>query len=131
MPTLSSLALNPSTFSLTLDSSGNIAVLTGAAAMAQDAACAIQEYLGENYWDVTQGVDWLGRILGVNPPPSLALLKQLLQAPAVASNANIAAAQIFISSFNNRSITGQVQVVSVTGETGVANFSVVNPQGAG
>ena len=126
----SSLALDD-TWDLTVDANGNIAVLDEPDSLAQDAASAIQTYLGECYFDTTIGVPWLEQILGVNPPPSLPLLKQILVDAVLNANSDIASAQVFITSFSNRAISGQVQVVSTVGQIAAANFSVVNPQGAG
>ncbi len=120
-----------STWDLAVDSNGNIAVILEPTSLAQDAASSIQTYLGEYYFDVTVGVPWLTRVLGVNPPPPLALLKQLLIDAALGVSPDIASAQVFITSFSNRSISGQVQVVSTSGQVSAANFSVVNPQGVG
>jgi hypothetical protein len=119
------------TWDLALDANGNIAVALEPASLAQDAASSIQTYLGEYYWDTTVGVPWLTQVLGVNPPPPLSLLKQLLIDAALAASPDIATAQVFITGFSNRSISGQVQVVSTTGQVDAANFSVVNPQGSG
>ena len=130
MPT-ASLLLGTGTWDLTLNEAGNVAVEQEPDVLAQDAACAIQLWLGEYYFDTTQGVPWAQQILGVNPPPQLSVLKQLLVDAALGSNPDIASAQVFISSFSNRAISGQVQVVSIAADVSAANFSVVNPQGAG
>lgn len=128
---MTSLLLNDATWDLSLDSSSNIAVIADPDALAQDAACAIRTFLGEYYWDTTIGVPYLTQILGVNPPPPLALLKELL-VDAALTVPNVASAQVFISSFSDRGISGQVQVVSSTaGQVSAANFAVTNPQGAG
>lgn len=114
---------------LMLDASGNIAVQSGAAALAQDAASAIKTFLGECYWDTTVGVPWSQQILGRRP--NLALFKQQLTDAAL-TVPDVASAAVYISSFNNRVVSGQVQVISsTTGQIGVANFSVINPQGVG
>jgi hypothetical protein len=124
-----SLLLDVDTWDLTLDSAGNVAIEQEPDVLAQDAACAIQLWLTEYYWDTTQGVPWAQRILGVNPPPLLSVLKQILITAALSANSDIASAQVFLSSFSDRNITGQVQVTSITGETSAASFSVVSPQG--
>ena len=114
---------------LTLDAFGNIAVADPDYSLAQDAASAIQTYLGECYFDTTIGVPWLTQILG--QPLNLALLKQQLIIAAL-TVPGIASAQVFISSFANRTISGQVQVVSTaTGQLAFSNFTVASPQGSG
>lgn len=128
MPTL---ALNTATWDLQTDANGNIALLLEPDSLAQEAACAIKLFLGEYYWDTTIGVPWLQQILSPPPPaspPPLALLKQLLQDAALTVT-GVASALVFISSFANRAVSGQVQVVSQTGQVSAANFSAINPQG--
>lgn len=131
----STLFLNPATWDLTLDVNNNIAVAPEPYALAQDAASGIKTFLGEVYFDKTIGVPWLQQILGPPPgapsPPPLALIKQQLVNAAVAANPDIASAQVFISSLNpaTRKCQGQVQIVSVTGQTAAASFSVGSPQG--
>lgn len=122
------LELDTATWDLTLDTSGNIAMLSGADALAQDAATAIRLFLGEYYWDTTVGVPYLTEILGQSPP--LALLKQQLIDAALTVD-GLASAQVFISGFDNRGLSGQVQIVSSNGVASAANFFVVNLQGAG
>jgi hypothetical protein len=114
---------------LTIDTSGNIALAPTDQGLAQDAASAIKLFLGEYYFDVTQGVPWLQQILGQAPP--LALLKQIL-AEAAETVPGVSSAQVFITSFSDRAITGQVQVLPQGSATPqAANFSVFNPQGGG
>lgn len=126
---LATIALDAATWDFVLGPDGNPLVLTGAAALAQDAASAIRTFLGEYYFDTTVGVPYLTQIFGQNP--SLALLKQQL-VDAALTVPGVAAAQVFISSFANRSISGQVQVVaSGTAQTAAANFTVSSPQGTG
>ena len=84
-------------------------------------------FLGECYWDTQIGVPWLQQILGQRP--TLALLKAQLAAAAM-TVPDVAAAQVFISSFISRVVSGQVQVTSQsTGQVSVAPFNVINPQG--
>jgi hypothetical protein len=125
----STLLLDQTTWDLVLDTDGNIAVASEPYSLAQDAASAIKTFLGECYWDTTIGVPYLTQILGQNTP--LSSIKALLVAAAL-TVPGVAAAQCFISSVTDRGLAGQVQVTSATtGETSVANFSVINPQGEG
>ena len=131
---MATLTLNDATWDLELNASGNIAVTGDPDSLAQDAASAIKTLLGECYWDTTVGVPYLTQILAPPPPqmpPSLALLKQQFINAAL-TVPGVAAAQCFITSFSNREVSGQVQVVpSSGGTTQAANFSVSNPQGGG
>jgi hypothetical protein len=121
------ILLDPDTWDILLDAQGNIAVAEAPYALAQDAASAILTYLGEIYFDTTIGLPWLTQIFGKKP--SLALLKQQL-VDAAETVPDVASAQVFISSFSKRAVSGQVQVTSQsTGQTAVAAFSTVDPQG--
>jgi hypothetical protein len=125
----SSLLLDQSTWDLVLDANGNIALAKEPYSLAQDAACAIQCYLGECYWDTTVGVPW-SQVLG--QALSTAQLKTLL-IQAAETVPDVTSAQVFVSSLVGRSLTGQVQVTSAaTGEVSVpVPFSVISPQGIG
>ena len=122
---------------LTLDASGNIALADPDEGLAQDAASAIMTWgpssgnsnTGECYWDTTVGPPLLGNIFG-NPAVSLAYIKQAFQNAAL-SVPGVASAVVFITAFNNRALSGQVQVVSASsGSVSAANFTVSQPQGA-
>lgn len=119
------LLLDRTTWDLLLDANGNIAMATEPYSLAQDAASAIKTFLGECWWDTTVGVPYMTTILGRDPP--LALLKAYLQKAAL-TVPNTTAATVFIASYTNRVVSGQVRVTGATGQVSVANFAVVNPQ---
>lgn len=124
------LALDPSTWDLTLDGAGNIALALDPDSLAQDAASAIKTFLGECYWDTTVGVPYMTQILGKSPP-TIALLKEQFVGAAL-TVPGVAAAQCFITSLSGRSVSGQVQVVGASsGKTSAANFTAFNPAGPG
>jgi hypothetical protein len=121
------LLLDRTAWDLVLDANVNLAVATEPYALAQDAASAIKLFLGEYYWDTTQGVPWLQQILGQRP--AIALVKALLE-QAAETVPDVASATVFISSFTGRTLSGQVQVTSAsTGQTSAASFTSVSPQG--
>lgn len=123
------LLLDEASWDLVLDAFGNIAVATEPYSLAQDAASAVRTYLGECYWDTTVGVPWLQRIFGRNV--TLNYIKAQIVA-AARTVPDVASAQFFVTAFNSRALTGQLQVVSLTtGQTSVATFTVINPQGVG
>lgn len=126
----STLLLDPATWDLTIDATGNIGTADEPYSIAQDAASAIRTFLGECYWDTTIGVAYMTKIFGNFSLP-LALLKQLLTDAAITASPDIASAQVLISGLNNRGISGQVQIVSTTGQSSAVNFTVLNPQGIG
>lgn len=131
MADANTLLLDNSTWDLVLDANGNIAVASPPYSTAQDAASAIQTWLGEVYWDTTIGVPWAQQILGQRP--SLALLKaQLAAAAETVPDVVPGSAIVYVASFTDRQVTGQVQVTSQTTQTAAtATFNAFNPQGAG
>lgn len=121
------LLLDTVAWDLLLDAHGDIALATEPYSLAQDAASAIRTFLGECFWDTTVGVPYMTEVLAMNPP--IPLLKQRLVEAAL-TVPDVAGAQVFLQSVNNRSIAGQVQVTSTAGQTSAASFAAVNPQGA-
>jgi hypothetical protein len=102
-----------------LDVSGNIAVASDPYSMAQDAASAIRVFKGEIWYDTTQGVPYFQQILG--KPPSISLMKaKFVQAALTVPG--VTAATVFISSIENRQVTGQVQITTASGQTSTAAF---------
>lgn len=124
----STMLLDASAWDPVLDANGNIALAAPPYSLAQDAASAIKTFLGEVYFDTTIGIPWLTQILGQRP--SLALLKAYL-VQAAETVPGVAAAQVFISSADNRTVIGQVQVTSTSGTTSAANFTVTPVTGYG
>lgn len=125
---MQTLLLDTATWDLVLDANGNIAVASDPYSLAQDAASAIKTFLGEVYWDTTLGTPWLERILGQRP--SIALIKSILAAQAM-TVPGVSKAVVFITSIDDRTVTGQVQITPTTNTQTVAaaNFVVVAPKG--
>lgn len=124
---MNTLALDNENWDLTIDANGNIAMATGAQALAQDAAAACMLYLGELWYDTTQGVPYFTQLWGKLPPQSLIQAKfeqAALTVPGVES------ATVALTSFTDRNIAGTVTITSSSGGTTVsatANFSVPTP----
>ena len=126
----STLLLDRSAWDLVLDALGNIAVATEPYSLAQDAASAIKTFVGECYWDTTQGIDYL-KLVFKGPPPSIGTLKRLFINAALTVT-DVAAAQCFIQQASARQLIGQIQVTSKsTGQVSATSFVVINPQGIG
>jgi len=68
---LSTLLLDLSSWDLVLDASGNIAVASPPYSTNQDVASACRTFLGECWYDRTQGVPYLQQIFDKNPPIAL------------------------------------------------------------
>lgn len=115
---MNSLLLSPSTWDLTKDASGNIALAGDPYAIAQNAASALRTWLGEDWYNTTLGVPYQ-QILG--QPANLQLLKAKLIAVAL-TVPGVATAQVFITSIVDRNVRGQVQVTSSDGTVTAAAF---------
>lgn len=64
-----------------LDASGNIAIAGAPYSIAQDVAAQLSTFLGECWYDTTQGVPYWQEIFGKRPPASL--IVSLLEAQAL------------------------------------------------
>lgn len=116
---MKSVLLDRTAWDLVLDASGNIAVAAEPYAIAQDVACACRLFQSELWYDTNQGVPYFSQILGHWPPLPLVrarLIEAALTVPGVMS------AQVVISAFQNRTITGQVQFLDAVGATHHVSF---------
>ena len=80
--------------------------------MRGNVASAVRTFLGEVWYDTTQGVPYFQEILGQRPPLSLitAQIQQVaLTVPAVGT------AVCIIGTFTDRTITGQIQLTDTDG----------------
>lgn len=125
---MDTLLLDQVTWDLVLDADDNIAKATDPYALAQDAASVIRTWLGEVYFDTTLGIPWRQQVFGKTP--SLSLLKEQLKAAAL-TVPEIGSAEVFLVTAAARIVGGQIQVTSEQGLVAVADFTVINPQGAG
>ncbi len=113
------LLLDIDKWDIALDLSNNIAVASDPYAMAQDAASAIRLFLGELYWDTSQGIPYFEQVLGHTPP--LNLMKEYMMRAAL-TVPGIVRAQVFITSWVDRTVRGQVQVWDSAGRFSAASF---------
>jgi len=107
--------LDWATGGICLDAYGNIAVASAPYSIAQDAATQASTFLGECWYDTSQGVDWWGDILGKNPPASLVaslIEAQVLLVPDVES---VIVTLAGIDS--NRNGVGQMLITDTDGTT--------------
>lgn len=117
------LYLNPGSWDLLVDASGNIALASPPYALAQDVASVCRTFLGEVYYDASLGIPYLQKILGKTPALNVvqgALVAAALTVPTVD------AATCVISSFKNRQAVGQIQFETTTGASG--SVSVGQPE---
>jgi len=116
---MQTLLLDQSAWDLVLDAGGNIAVASNPYSIAQDAASMCRLFLGELWYDTTQGVNFFGDILGKFPPAPL-IKADLVQAALLVPD--VQGAQVFIASIDNGLLSGQVQVSTRAGVIAVASF---------
>jgi hypothetical protein len=116
---MNTLLLDTGLWDLCKDANGNIAMATGPYALAQDVASAIKTFLGEVWYDTTLGIPYLSQILGKTPP--ITLFQQYM-VDAALTVPGVVKATCVISSFEGRTVTGQVQFTDSTGTTQTVSF---------
>ena len=116
---MNTLLLDQSSWDLTVDANGNIAMAAPPYALAQDVASACKLFQRELWYDTSQGVPYFQQILGRFPP--LNLLKQFYVNAAL-SVPGIIAAVCFITGIANRVVSGQVQSTDTAGVINASGF---------
>ena len=119
MTMMNTILLDRTAWDLVIDSSGNIAMASPPYALAQDVASAVRTFLGELWYDTTQGIPYFQNVLGQLPP--ISLLKSLIQNAALTVS-GVVSAQCVINSFNARAISGQIQFIDETGAANSVSF---------
>ncbi|WP_156965856.1 hypothetical protein [Paraburkholderia bannensis] len=105
---ITTLLLDRTRWDLCLDASGNIALASAPYAVAQDVASAVRTFLGEVWFETTQGVPYWQDILGKFSPLSI-VKKDIVNAAMTVQT--VTSARCFITGFSyaSRVLTGQVQ----------------------
>lgn len=102
------MLLDTVAWDLVLNADGNIAVASDPYSLAQDAASEIRLFQGEAWYETTRGVPYWTSILNQLPPLSL-VKARITQAALLVPG--VVAVQCFISSFKDRNLSGQVQIL--------------------
>lgn len=121
---MDTLLLDIATWDLTIDAYGNIAKATDPYSTAQDVATQCRLFEGELWYDTTQGVPYKTQILG--KPLSVNFLKAQLTAAAMLVP-GVASVEVFITGFNGRQVTGQIQFVDTNGNAATIAASAGTP----
>lgn len=116
---MNTLLLDQSAWDLVLNSSGNIAMASNPYSLAQDVASAVRLFLGELYYDTTQGIPYWTKILGYLPP--ISLMTQLIEKAAL-TVPEVVVATCTIQSFTDREVNGQVQFTDEDSVTTTITF---------
>ena len=110
--TVTSLALTEA-WDIALDTAGGLAVVDGAARIAQDVACYERTFYGEPWYATQEGVPYLQNELGDLPPLELVrerANRRALEVPDVAEAATV------LTSLEGRVLRGVIYVTDITGE---------------
>ncbi len=113
------ILLDAIAWDLALDVNLNIAMASPPYACAQDVASEIRLFQGDDYYDTTHGVPYWQQVLGRWPPMSLFKSYMITAALLVPG---IVKAKVFLSSFQNRVLLGQVVTLDVDNQSSVTNF---------
>jgi len=107
------LLLDQSAWDLVLDSNGNIALAGAPYSIAQDVASAIRTFLGECWYNTSLGLPYYQNILGQEL--SVPYLKQQIIEAAL-SIPNVVQVEVIFDNFQNRKLSGQVQILDTDGK---------------
>lgn len=118
-PKAQTLLLDQATWDVTVDIDGNIAIASLPYSAVQDACSAIRLFLGELWYDTSQGIPYRTAVLG--RAPNLSFLKSAFSNAALTVPA-VVSATTFITGIANRVLTGQVQLTLVDGSAFVVGF---------
>ncbi|QNT79296.1 hypothetical protein [Entomobacter blattae] len=111
---MSDLLLDRSTWDLMADAYGNIATCAEPYAIAQAVANEVKLFLGEGWYDTTQGVPHFTDVLGV--VPHMGLIRQRIEEAARnVPEVTQALAQIGLNR-ETRTLTGVILVTTTNGE---------------
>ncbi len=103
-----------SSWDLTLDGAGNIAVGDSDISIAQDVASACRTFLGECWYDNSLGMPYWQSILGKYPSGSLVSAKLIGQALLIQ---DVEAATVPALNLSNRAMTGTMVIQDTGGQT--------------
>lgn len=110
--------LDQSAWDFVLDSNGDLAMANAPYSIAQDVASAVRTFLGECWYDTSQGLPYWQQILGKYPPLSFVRKKIINAAMSVP---NVSEVKVVFTGFVNRVLTGQIQIIDTDGfSSGVA-----------
>jgi hypothetical protein len=110
--TQNTLLLDQSAWDLVLDANNNIALGAAPYSVAQDVASATRTFIGECWYNNNLGIPYWQNILGELPPLQYIQQQMIEQAFTIP---NVVEAQVQFQSFENRSLSGQIQIIDTDG----------------
>lgn len=105
---MDTLLLDTKLWDICLDSYGNLALATDPYSAAQDVASAVRTFLGECWYNTSIGIPYYQQVLGQSVP--LSLIKNLIKNAAL-TVPGVSSPIVFITSFVDRSLKGQIQFI--------------------
>lgn len=118
--TYRTLQLDPASWDLMLDGSGNIAIADSGYSAAQDVASACLVFSGECYYDNTLGIQWKEEVLGRRPTPGYIASKMEAEAQKLPI-VDQASAVIFFDK-NTRQTRGVIRITDTDGNQSQATI---------
>lgn len=116
---MDTLLLAQDTWDLCLDINGNIAMASDPYSEAQDVASAVRLFIGELWFDITQGIPYFESILGQRP--NVQFIKSRVEAAAL-TVPGIVQARCLFASISGRTLRGQIQVIDSAGASNNVSF---------
>lgn len=116
---MKTLYLNNDSWDLELDAFGNFKLKSNKDQIAQDVASAVRVFIGECWYDNTQGMPYMDSILGKNP--SSAFLRAKIEAAAL-TVPQVVATTVTRLQLVNRVLTGEILIQDSLGQTTTVTF---------
>lgn len=113
--TYRTMKLDTTSWDLTLDGNGDLAIADDSYAVAQDVASACLVFSGECYYDNTLGIPWKSEVLGKKPSPGFIQQKMQEEALKLPVVDNAVAAVFFDR--ETRSTRGTIRVTDINGNS--------------
>jgi hypothetical protein len=116
---MKTLLLSNPGWDLALDNAGNLAIVDGGLAIAQDCASAVRLYRGELWYDILSGLPYSEQIFGAYPIPSASFLKAQFVGACLTVPGVISVACFLTGPGPKRTIGGQLQITDNLGRLSV------------
>lgn len=114
------LLLDRTTWDLSVDASGNIAVCSETYSIIQNVATAIRTWYGEAWYDTSIGIPYDDGIFNGTTP--LSIMKAQAEATAETVSGVASAQCLFLLQSSTRTLSGAIALTLTTGETVSVNL---------
>ena len=117
---MKTIFLLPTTWDITLDSAGNLAVATEEYQQAQDIASSCRVFYGDDFYNKNDGIPYLESILGKSSYP-IALYQRNLHDRSMLVN-GIVSAEVQLQRLDNRVLSGSIIFTNENGIQGTVGL---------